>query len=315
MVLINLGTNRMKRLFRINLAVIGILAVIAGWQLWQNNRPVDFPTRAQLDTALDAVAGWLESRQEALIHVENPILFWMIRQAHENTGHEKIGRFYQAYKTQKLDTQPPNLWTPYFDESYRPRVPPLDRLENFHDYQLMFAYSISCDSFMADEPVILAQLEPGFCRHHFLHPRCVTHQVMGLRFMQRYRCGSDDKVESTLSALQDTMYNEMRWDFRVGDAYIQRVSMLTDSGAGDHVKPVWIRRILEAQNPDGSWDDFHPFIPLPGDRTFGFTSTLPEIRTEVTGNFHTTAQAVWLLSMLIRNHIWLAPDALGENGE
>ncbi|MFK5948082.1 MAG: hypothetical protein QM500_04860 [Methylococcales bacterium] len=76
--------------------------------------------------------------------------------------------------------------------------------------------------------------------------------------MQRYQCGYDDKVNATISKLQKVVISELTWDFRVGDAYIQRVLMLADTGALGQVKPVWLQNILQAQNDNGSWDDLAP---------------------------------------------------------
>ena len=84
----------------------------------------------------------------------------------------------------------------------------------------------------------------------------------------------------------------------MGDAYIQRVLMLVDTGAYDQVKPVWISNIVGAQNADGSWDDLHPILNLGNDYVFAHTSTLPKIR-KPKANFHATAQAIWLLSKLL----------------
>ena len=121
---------------------------------------------------------------------------------------------------------------------------------------------------------------------------------MGLRFMQRYQCGHDEVVQSTIAELQQTLVSELTWDFRVGDAYIQRVLMLIDSGAYDKTKPVWIRNILQAQNEDGSWDDLQPVIYLGNDYYLGYTSMLPAIR-KPGADFHATAQAIWLMSLLL----------------
>jgi hypothetical protein len=122
---------------------------------------------------------------------------------------------------------------------------------------------------------------------------------MGLRFMQRYQCGYNDVVESTINELRQVVISELTWDFRVGDAYIQRVLMLVDSGAYSNVKPVWIKNILAAQNRDGSWDDLDPVMHLGNDKVFAFTSLLPKIQT-IKADFHTTAQAIWLLSLLLK---------------
>ena len=84
----------------------------------------------------------------------------------------------------------------------------------------------------------------------------------------------------------------------MADAYNQRVLMLVDIGAYDQVKPDWISNIVEAQNAGGSWDELHPVLNLGNDYVFAHTSTLPKIG-KPKANFHTTAQAIWLLSMLL----------------
>ncbi len=187
-----------------------------------------------------------------------------------------------------------------FDELYRPRIPDLLLLPKMADYQYFFLYSLSCDANLGSEPVIQKQLSPDFCSLHYIHPRCVTHQLMGLRFMQRYQCGYNDTVNTTIAELQEVVVSELTWDFRVGDAYIQRVLMLVDTGAVHKVKHVWLKNILEAQNSDGSWDDLHPVINLGDGKVLALTSTLPKIKRPH-ADFHATAQAIWLLSMLPAN--------------
>lgn len=109
-----------------------------------------------------------------------------------------------------------------FDELYRPRVPEISALSNLYDYQIFFFYALSCDNDLSSEPIIQKQLKANFCSLHYLHPRCITHQLMGLRFMQRYQCGYEETVSNTITELQNDVVSELTWDFRVGDAYIQR---------------------------------------------------------------------------------------------
>lgn len=176
----------------------------------------------------------------------------MINQAGLNSNNETLTTIYSNNKKDHVDTRPAYLWTTFFDKDYRPNVPDIVLLSNLHDYQLLILYGLSCDSGLGIEPVIQQQLVPGFCSLHYLHPRCITHQLTGLRFMQRSECSHDAKVRATIGTLQNVLVSELTWDFRVGDAYIQRVLMLIDTGAYDLVKPVWISNILKAQNDDGS---------------------------------------------------------------
>lgn len=71
--------------------------------------------------------------------------------------------------------------------------------------------------------------------------------------MQRNGCGDAAGLQQLPGFLQDRIEREVTWDSRVTDAYLQRVLMLLESGAADRVEPVWVARILDAQNADGGW--------------------------------------------------------------
>jgi len=288
----------MKKFLGFNLLLLLIISGLFAWQVVQNNGIAEPLEREDIKPHFDRVTQWLDRNYAAFEQIDNPILWWMIGQAADKTADATLSRVYNTYVSDHVDTRAPGLWTPMFHELYRPRVPDMLMLDSLRAYQQFLIYSLSCDSDLEIEPVIQAQMRPDFCAMHYLHPRCVTHQLLGLRFMQRYECGSDELVADTIADLQATVRSELFWDFRVGDAYIQRVTMLVDSGAFDWVKPVWVRRILDAQNSDGSWDDLYPLMQLPDGRYLGLSSTMPEIGDH-SPDFHTTAQAIWLLGMLL----------------
>lgn len=292
----------MKRIFVFILLIIIATACVLFWQVWENNRKIDPVAVTEIEKHFIKSVSWLESNYADLENTRNPILWWMIKQAATVSHNDTLKNIYSRYKKQHLDTRPPDLSTPMFDKFYRPRMPDITLLSELQDYQVFFFYAISCDKELASEPVIQKQMKPGFCSLHYLHPRCITHQLMGLRFMQRYQCGYDDTVESTINELQDDVISELIWDFRVGDAYIQRVLMLVDSGAYNSVKPIWIKKILRSQNTDGSWDDLDPVIHLGNEKVLALTSTLPKIQ-KIKADFHATAQAIWLLSLLLEETI------------
>jgi hypothetical protein len=269
------------------------------WQVWQNNRETDPVSNQQIKQHFTQSVSWLNDNYTSVENIENPILWWMIKQAALNSDNDTLNKIYLMYKKNHLVGKPANLSTPMFDRFYHPKIPDISLLGNLNDYQLFFFYALSCDANLASEPVIQRQMYPEFCSLHYLHPRCITHQLMGLRFMQRYQCGYDETVTSTIAALQQVVKSELTWDFRVGDAYIQRVLMLVETGAYAETRPVWINNILNAQNHDGSWDDFHPVIYLGNGYYLGHTSMLPAIK-KPEADFHTTAQAIWLLSLLLK---------------
>ncbi len=286
-----------KKIFYILLCLCLLILFFFFWQVWQNNRSVENVAPKQIQTHFQRTVGWLDANYKQIENEHNPILWWMVKQAAKNSHNTTLNNLYIRYKKDYLDKQPANLSTPMFDTLYRPHLPDILTLSWLQPYQLFFFYALSCDKNYANEPIIQRQMKPGFCTAHFLHPRCVTHQLMGLRFMQRYQCGYDKTVNHTIAALQHTVIKELTWDFRVTDAYIQRVLMLVDTGAIKSVKPVWIKNILQAQSKDGSWGDLYPIIPLGKNKALGLTSTYPKIGHN-TASFHTTAQGLWLLSLL-----------------
>ena len=288
----------MKKLLYLVILLTICLFFLLAWGIWQNNRDTVPPSQTEIKQHFDRSVDWLDSNYSNIENTQNPILWWMIKQAGLNSNDKRLKNVFSKYKKEHLDKMPANLSTPMFDKFYRPVVPDIALLSNLRDYQLFIFYGLSCDSDLGSEPVIQQQMAPGFCSLHFLQPRCITHQLVGLRFIQRYQCGDDAQISATISELQKVVISELTWDFRVGDAYIQRVLMLVDTGAYTQIKPVWISNILEAQNADGSWDDLHPVLYLGNDYVFAHTSTLPKIR-KPKANFHTTAQAIWLLSMLL----------------
>ena len=289
----------MKKIFIIFLLIASVLTITFFWQVWQNNREIQVVPVSEIEHAFINSINWLDTNYANIENTENPILWWMIKQAALASNNDSLNRIYNKYKKGHLDIAPPNLSTPMFDKFYRPRVPDISLLSNLYDYQIFFFYALSCDNDLSSEPLIQRQLKPEFCSLHYLHPRCITHQLMGLRFMQRYQCGYEDVVTSTINELQQTVTSELTWDFRVGDAYIQRVLMLVDTGAYSMVKPIWLKNILNAQNTDGGWDDLHPILNVGDGKIFAHTSMLPTIK-KPRADFHTTAQAIWLLSMLLK---------------
>lgn len=288
----------MKKLFIAALLLTLVAAASFLWQVNKNNLDIEPVSQTVIEQHFAKSVSWLEANYSEIENTPNPILWWMIKQAATVSGNDILSNIYSRYKKQHLDKNPPNLSTPMFDELYQPHMPDIVLLSSLQDYQIFFFYGLSCDKELGSEPVIQKQMKPGFCSLHYLHPRCITHQLMGLRFMQRYRCGYDDVVKSTINDLQQAIISELTWDFRVGDAYIQRVLMLADSGIYYKIKPVWIKRIIDSQNDDGSWDDLHPIIDLGNNTVFALTSMLPKVQ-KIKADFHTTAQAIWLLSLLI----------------
>jgi len=273
----------------LSVIVIAALAVA----VYQNNKTTTSPTKTELQSSLDNAVEWLYINQQSIMRDHNSALWWMLKEAADISGSNRLKEFYQKYKSNHLDKMPDNVWTPYFKPHYKPYVPP-DITEKLHDYQIFFIYGLSCDKYLGEEPVIHKQLKSDFCRNHFFHPRCVTHQQMGVRLLQQRSCGNHDQLSTKLLDIIDT---EITWDFRVTDSYLQRALMLAEGGRIRTLKPIWQKRILDAQMQDGGWSDFFPLLSL-GSKQIGFTSTLPAIGPK-RSDFHATAQGIWLMTLLV----------------
>lgn len=110
------------------------------------------------------------------------------------------------------------------------------------------------------------------------------------------------EVESHLAVLRDRVLTQLTWDFRVVDVYMQRVLMLVDTGAIDQVKPVWIRRVVDAQDNEGGWSGFQPLVPMWGEVSMGFSARVLGVQGNK-ANFHATAQGVLLISLLLNGQV------------
>lgn len=172
------------------------------------------------------------------------------------------------------------------------------------DYQRLFVYGATCNDSVREDPQVLRLLSPAGCNPDLMwlrSPWCHTHQLMGLRFVQKNHCDPDDETARTAEAVQNSILAELRWDFRVEDAYLQKVMTLLESGRRKDIKPIWIKRVLEAQRVDGGWDGTDIITHLPGNRVLVWDGgrLYPWIRTPPQSNLHATAQGLYVLAMLI----------------
>jgi len=286
--------NRLiKRILGAFIVLFLIVIVAFAVAVYQNNKITTSPTIAELQSSLDDAIEWLYINQQSIIREHNTALWWMLKEATDISDNNRLRVFYQKYKSNYLDKKPDNVWTPFFKPHYKPYVPP-GITEKLHDYQILFAYGLSCDKYLGEKSIIHKQLNLDFCRNHFFHPRCVTHQQMGIRLLQQRSCGDYGQLSTKLLDIIET---EITWDFRVTDVYLQRALMLAEGGKISSLKPIWQKRILDAQMQDGGWSDFFPLLSL-GNKQIGFTSTLPAFGPKQS-NFHTTAQGIWLMALLI----------------
>lgn len=294
-----LAGNMRKAVLVLGAALL-LLCLFMGYQLWQNNKAAKYPERARIKESLDLGISWLENNRDKLEAGGNPMLWWMVKESAALSHNAALEKLFLEYRTRYLDTNPISPWTYLFSPDARVPLYAAE-LEGFPDYNVFFFYGLSCSGDLAQVDIIKQQLAADFCdTHHLISPACVTHQLMGVRFMQRRHCDSALAGE-LVGVLQDRIVTQLTWDVRVVDVYLQRVLMLVDSGAGSRVKPIWISRILDAQGKDGGWSGFHALIPVGPELAVGFSGAVVGLG-KGRANFHATAQGVLLMSLLLSQY-------------
>jgi len=285
----------MRFLLRSILAIVVLLALSSGYLIWNNNRSVAPPGQDQLNTALENGIRWLTGNRENILGTVNPMLWRMVQQAGDISGDARLKALFADYAQRYLDKHPNYVWRPlFYPKSWVPVR--FEEIADFPYYNWHFIYAYTCDRELAEVPAIAAQNNPAFCDQRRLSPACVTHQMMGLLLLKRSQCGDRVQLESSIKTLQQRIQAQLAWDPRVVDVYMQRVLMLVESGAGDTVKPVWLRQLVDAQQPDGGWSAFMPLVPVGGGRSIGAKRLLSIEAPK--SEFHMTAQGVLLFALL-----------------
>lgn len=288
----------MRKLILYTVAAVLSLAVIpAIYMLMSNNRVVSTPNETELRARFEKTVDWMLTHRTQILASSNTMLWWMVMRSAEHTRDLRLQALFAEYKQRQVDSNRIGVWRHLFS---RYSLTPVIFTEIVHlpDYNLFFIYAAACDAELAGLDSIRRQQDAQFCSDmHPISPACVTHQLMGARMMLERGCGEPRAVRALISTLQDKVVRQLTWDPRVVDVYLQRVLMLADTGAIVRIKPIWIRRILEAQHSDGGWGQMQALIPLPANRAFGFNARGAGVGS-VESDFHATAQGVLLLSLL-----------------
>ncbi|MEL7447887.1 MAG: hypothetical protein AAFN78_01680 [Pseudomonadota bacterium] len=287
-----------------------MLAVAVGLLIAANNVEEPLPPQARLADSLDAGIEWLHANRNDMLANENPILWYFVHRSAELADDPRLTALVDAHRKKYID---PELGTYVWEPMFNPDDPGLpldfDAIVGLNHYSQHMLYATNCSAEIGRLDSIQAQNEPGFCGPaHLFKPTCATHQLMGIRFLQRAECGDADKNAATVRELQRMIRREITLDPRVLDAYIQRALMLVESGDTAPVKGIWIRRILDQQRADGGWGNFQPLMALSDKRFLGFGSGQSRARgsflkvfriSRPTSTFHATAQGVLLTALLV----------------
>ncbi len=279
---------------------VGIALWLAYWE-YRNSMHVPAASAAELHDRLTRAKAWVFTNKDRLLGEPNIMLWLFIRDAARVTHDPKLLALAEEFQRRYTNGTPLQY---FFDSNGSERVTGqrIEFGESLQDYQRLLFYGATCNAPARWDPEVATLLTPGACDHNLLwlrSPWCRTHQLMGLRFVQKNHCDPDSETDATVVAVQDSILSELRWDFRVGDAYLQMVWTLVESGRRKDVKPIWIRRILDAQQADGAWDGVQVLARLPGGRVLAWDGhPYPRIISEPAPTFHATAQGLYLLALL-----------------
>ncbi len=266
-----------------------------------NNYGDALVSEEEAQTSFEKAVSWLLSNREAIKKRHNPILWWMLREVVYITGNHELHGIIKEYASDNYHRYVGTPWS-YLVLNSKPNRP-LDSalFLGLSDYNLHFLYGLSCDSDIGKLDIISKQNETDFCfKNHPFTPACLTHQMMGFRFMQRKGCIEVEGFAEKTAKISKYIMIQSAIDFRVVDVYIQRVLMLLESNNADKVNPRWIKRIIMHQRDDGGWGDFEPLIPFHRNICLGFSSKGVSLTTPKS-TFHATAQGAWLMALLLNN--------------
>lgn len=285
----------MKKLIVILLTAIVIIPLAF---VIHNNIGAQDLSSEEIDASYANGVRWIVDNKQAIMQQHNPPLWWMLARAIDITGDPQLLAIVVEYRRKNYQRYAQSPWR-YLIYDTQAKVNGFQILTSeLVDYNKHFIYGYSCNAEMENSDVIMRQNKTDFCiKHYPISPACMTHQMMGLRFMQRENCGDPAVVSKNIAVLSDYIRYQLMVDFRVVDVYLQRVLMLLDSGNRKKINKRWIYRAVKAQLANGGWSGFQPLIPIGSNKAIGFSQRIASIGS-AKSNFHATAQGVLLMAML-----------------
>jgi hypothetical protein len=287
-----------KRFLLFTVLLFLVVAMAYSWMVWVNNRNMPWPEEQDIHETYESAVGWLLNNRDIILKTDNPALWRMVQRSAVLTGDDRLQELFDTYYQRYEIPGGRNYWRLLFKTKGWMPVR-YEQIKDHDDYQQYFIYAITCDAELGQEPAILAQNDPSYCDAFPLRSSCVTHQMMGIQFLQERECGNARELASTMSVLQQRARNQLVWDPRLLDQYIQRVLMLIETDDIEQVKPVWLHRVMNGMLDDGGWPHYRKILNLPGKRDLIFTRNFIGLGAEMS-SFHASAQGLLILAHLER---------------
>ncbi len=286
-----------------------IVALLAGHH-WLCQREVEPVSRQELTERYSRTLGWIKANEAHVLANSNSALWWMVLASADITGDDYLRGLAQQTKLRLYgDEEPSRPWKRMFDPKASVHMNG-GAIEPMQAYQRFFLHALTCVPVRwkeGDTAVFLTEKACGPNWHTVMlgDPACSTHQLMALQVFERSGCTAPQPLGSLKRALLDDVASQLALDPVMKDAHIQRVLMLAWLGQGERIKPIWLRRVLDAQEPDGGWLGHRRLPELPDAISpwawrERLASQWPGLfsSNRIPLDFHATAQGLLLLALL-----------------
>ncbi len=238
------------------LAFMAVSSVALAYAL--GNRPVDPPTLAQRQAHLERAITWVVNNEGVLRDDANVALWQMVDVTANLTGDPRLHAIVQR-ANQRLFPEGGTHGPWMRMMSPQAKVDPtLISPSELEGYQLDFLSALTCGTTesvwsSSDQWRRTNQCRPLWRNMTVGDRACSTHQLMALNILQRMACPG----MVAAPGLQEELVQDIRWLLRADplmkDVYIQRVLMLMWTRGEGALEPIWLHRVMAAQQSDGGW--------------------------------------------------------------
>ncbi|RTL32271.1 MAG: hypothetical protein EKK47_04875 [Burkholderiales bacterium] len=271
------------------------------------------PSAAKVNDAFQRSVGWLKLHEAEILGDGNVALWWMIKAAADRSHDPYLADLVQRSIRVVYAGDKATLPWRRIVEPNAVIVPNDLMTDGLSPYQRFYYFSATCRVVEPDDtgPGSQQFLDGNTCRPIwgkviFRDKVCSTHQLLGIRMARNSGCKLDAKVAALESELLEDIAFQLKVDPVITDPYIQRVLTLYWVAGPQSVKPVWLRRVIDAQQPDGGWSGDHLLLGVP---QWLQPATWRQLMSRLVpsrfnaappaSNFHATAQGVLLMALAL----------------
>lgn len=289
------GTTKkslVRRLIGWALVAIAALVILVAIAVFNNNHSLSRPSRAeftaQLDRAIDSSTAWIVAQPDIQ---GNPPLMFMIGDMAQMSGDPRLRSYIESYLASPRVRLPGDPPTWYFAHWVDPSVPlptiSPAMIAHLGWQDRWFMYGTSPDRV----PLTAEDRANLFSPDKYSWGTRLHLQLIALDIYRHYNPPTPE-FTAAIMPVTEGVARDAYWDFRVSDSYEQRSAFLLAGGRPDLVKPRWIERVLENQQPNGAWNYCW----------YGWCRGIFEFRFGEGDQGHSTVQAAWALYQLKYKH-------------